>query len=351
MSCELDRYWYRQSLHFFTLVLLPLSWLFAAIVFLRRRLYSAGILKVHKAHVPLIVVGNITVGGTGKTPFVMWLANYLRNRGYKPGIVSRGVGGIKHRKPHQVSLEDQAAFVGDEALLIVKNTQCPMVVAVDRVAAVNHLLANSDCNIIISDDGLQHYRMGRDLQIALVDGMRRMGNRKLLPAGPLREPVSRLREMDFVVVNGGTDRDIHRMSVSIDKFVSVADETKSLGGNEFKNKRVHAMAAIGHPQRFFVSLRNMGLTIDEHSYPDHYLYQVSDFNFQDKLPILMTEKDAMKCAAFADERFWYVRVSVKMNEIFERDLIKSLETKYEVKENTARVTALHDQLGSDSRRS
>ena len=308
MSSLLERYWYYSDPRkkilsvLLTIFLLPLSWLFSCVVCLRRCLYRLGIKKTCHFPVPVIIVGNITVGGTGKTPFVIWLANYLREQGKRPGIVSRGMGGKMHKQPRWVREQDAVAEVGDEAILLVRRTQCPLVVCVDRVAAVRELLANADCNVVISDDGLQHYRLGRDVEIAIVDGVRQFGNGRLLPAGPLREPVTRLQEVGIIVVNGGAG---DSMILQAHTWVAMAATQQN---PPTPGATIHAVAAIGHPERFFATLRQQGFTLIEHNFPDHYLYQAADFNFNDHLPIVMTEKDAVKCDSFADERFWYVPV-------------------------------------------
>lgn len=323
---ELVKYWYSRSLHPLTFLLLPFSWLFGLITACRRFLYRCKLFKTYRFPVPVIVVGNITIGGTGKTPLVLWLAKQLEAEGYRPGIVSRGVGGKKQKKPYHVTVHDLARDVGDEAILFARHAACPVVICIDRVAAVAELLKRYDCNVVITDDGLQHYRLGRDIEIAVVDGVRRFGNRRLLPAGPLRERISRLKKTDFVVVNGGDVRDEFSMSLVQGSLISLKhpDEKKSLA--EFQGKVVHAIAGIGYPKRFFRTLRKSGLTIIPHSFPDHYLYQKKDIHFQDTLPVLMTEKDAVKCEKFADERFWFLSVDLKVDERLRRELLGKLHS-------------------------
>ncbi|OGT45680.1 MAG: tetraacyldisaccharide 4'-kinase [Gammaproteobacteria bacterium RIFCSPHIGHO2_12_FULL_41_20] len=303
MPSLLERCWYRPHFHILSLLLLPLSWLFLCGVGIRHCLYRCGIKTTYRFSVPVIVVGNISVGGTGKTPFVIWLAKLLRAQGWQPGIVSHGIGGHVHTRPRKVYAQDEVAVVGDEALLLVRHTGCPLVVCKDRVAAVRALLADStSCDVVISDDGLQHYALGRDIEVAIVDGERRFGNGWLLPAGPLREPLSRLQRVDKVIVNGSAD-----MLLQSYPWAAV-QEGISAGMSPLPGTTIHAVAAIGNPGRFFAYLRKQGFTIIEHIFPDHYLYQAADLNFTDSLPIVMTEKDAVKCARFADARFWYVPV-------------------------------------------
>ena len=208
---RLDHYWYTRSP--WLLLLTPLSLLFRVVVGARRLAYRVGIKRSTRVSLPVIVVGNITVGGTGKTPLVVWLAGYLREKGHAPGIVSRGYGGTASHWPQQVRADSDPAVVGDEAVLLAATTGCPMAVAPDRVAAAQALVDQGGCDVIISDDGLQHYALQRDIEIAVIDGVRRFGSGFLLPAGPLREPLKRLQQVDLVVVNGLGDGDEHRMTL------------------------------------------------------------------------------------------------------------------------------------------
>ncbi|MES2217865.1 MAG: tetraacyldisaccharide 4'-kinase [Pseudomonadota bacterium] len=321
-----ENHWYRDTHSFLSFCLLPLSLLFGAVVYARRALYRSGLKKTYHAPVPVIVVGNITTGGTGKTPLVIWLANFLKAQGYKPGIVSRGCGGDGTIK--SVAKNSSAKEAGDEAVLIARRTGCVVVTATDRVAAVQKLLAEQDCDIVISDDGLQHYRLGRQVEIAMVDGSRRFGNQSLLPAGPLREPVSRLRQVDFVVTQQQAGVDEFEMVLDGDEVVAVnnAGLTKSL--QDFKGTQVHAVAALGNPQRFFTSLRAQGIYIIEHRYPDHYHFRKKDLYFGDDLPVIMTEKDAVKCAAVVDPRHWYLPVQAVMAPLFGESLLKKIGADY-----------------------
>lgn len=322
MRSNVMRYWYQPYLHPLMFLLLPFAALFAVGAGLRRWLYQSGLVKSHTVAAPVIIVGNITVGGTGKTPFVIWLVNFLRSQGYNPGIVSRGVGGKKHWQPHWVKADDIPANVGDEALLLLHNTQCPVVVGIDRVAAAQFLLKQSACNIIISDDGLQHYRLKRDIEIALVDGQRRMGNKYLLPAGPLRETVERLQSVDFVVVNNGNEQDQFVMTLQPTELVSVATPHKK---NHFPAKqKVHAVAGIGNPQRFFMTLEKMDYVVIPHVFPDHHLFKKTDLEFNDGLPVVMTEKDAVKCKTIVKDGFWYLKVTPAVNKALEEALVAKM---------------------------
>ena len=205
--------------------------------------------------------------------------------------------------------------------MLLQNTHCPLMVGVNA-AAVRELLKQTDCNIVISDDGLQHYRLARDLEIVMVDGERQFGNQQLLPAGPLRERVSRLASADFVVMHGANEENIHSLQLLPQAFISVSHPATQVSFENFSRKKVHAIAAIGHPERFFAMLKKAGFDLITHVFPDHHLYQPGDLYFEDTFPILMTEKDAVKCAGFADERYWYVKVDAVLNESFGRALME-----------------------------
>lgn len=316
-------YWYNGRKPPAYFLLLPLSWLFCAAVWLRRMLYRLGIFRSHRLPVPVIVIGNITAGGSGKTPLVMWLARFLQDKGYRPGIVSRGYGGTAKSWPQQVRSDSDYVVVGDEAVMIAARTECPMAVGPDRTEVARSLLQYHDIDIILTDDGLQHYALKRDIEIAVVDGERRFGNGQCLPSGPLRERPARLDEVDMIVVNGNGERHEHPMTVSSQFAVNLqTSETLSLGS--FFGK-VHAVAGIGNPERFFVELRNAGLHIEEHEFPDHYPYTEADLDFADDLPVLMTEKDAVKCIRFANNRLWCVPASVEMGKAFVQRLLMLLE--------------------------
>lgn len=316
---KLEHHWYRPQLTPLTACLFPLSKLFLGAVKLRQFLYQRQIKKTIHFAVPIIVVGNLTVGGTGKTPFVIWLAQFLKSQGYTPGIVSRGVGG-KQKTAHRVNASDEVRQVGDEAKLL-QQSGFPIVVGIDRVACVEKLLAQTQCDIVISDDGLQHYRLGRMIEIALIDGMREFGNQHLLPAGPLREPISRLAQMDFVIKHGGTSTQEFQMQLVGDQLCAVKNPTLS---KPLQPMRAHAVAAIGNPDRFLANLRAKQLEIIPHVFPDHYFYHAQDFVFGDDLPIIMTEKDAVKCQTFADERFWFMPVNAKVDEALGQKILLKL---------------------------
>ena len=317
--------WYKDA--FLGVLLIPFSFLFVDVVRLRRYLYRIGVLKAHSLPVPVIVVGNITVGGTGKTPLVIWLAQWLEQAGYKPGIISRGYGGKAETWPQPVTESSDVAHVGDEALLLAGQTHCPVVVGPARVAAAKRLLAEHDCDVVLSDDGLQHYKLNRDIEIVVIDGDRRFGNGYCLPAGSLREPIERLRSVDFVVVNGNKYEDNEiEMHLAGDKAVNLhSGEQKIL--QDFKHEDCHALAGIGNPKRFFKLLESAGITVTPHSFPDHYPFQKSDIDFHDGKPVLMTEKDAVKCGQFAGLQHWYLPVKAVPDPTFGQQFLDLLALK------------------------
>ncbi|MBI5785651.1 MAG: tetraacyldisaccharide 4'-kinase [Rhodocyclales bacterium] len=283
-------------------LLLPASFVFAGLAALRRGLYRAGLLVSVRLPVPVVVVGNITAGGAGKTPLVLWLVDELRRRGRHPGVISRGYGGDA-AGVQEVSHDDTPARVGDEPLLIKRRAGCPLFVGRDRAAAGLALLAaHPECDIVICDDGLQHYRLARDVEIAVVD-RRGFWNGWPMPAGPLREPVSRLRSVDAVVANGWEGAAAFRMTLQGDRFVPLAG---SAGLGEMK--RLHAVAGIGEPQRFFDHLAALGLHFEPHPFPDHHAYVAGDLAF-DGDAILTTEKDAVKFGGLAALPVWVLPVT------------------------------------------
>lgn len=303
----LARQWYGGTRG--ALWLRPLAALFGAVVRLRRAAYRRGLLHSQQPGRPVIVVGNVSVGGTGKTPLVIELARLLGGRGLRVGIVTRGYGGSA-RGPLLVSEALDPRITGDEAWLMHRRTRCPVAVGRDRVAAARLLVAQG-VDVIVSDDGLQHYALARVAEIAVIDAARGLGNGRLLPAGPLREPTARLDEVDAVVANGGRlARWPGAISMQLEPEAAVPLDGRRAPREieSFAGERVHAAAGIGHPQRFFAMLRAHGLDPVEHPFPDHHPYAAADLEFGDDLEVLMTEKDAVKCSAFRDARLWYVPV-------------------------------------------
>jgi tetraacyldisaccharide 4'-kinase len=300
--------------------LIPGSLVYGAAAATRRILYRRRILSPIRMHHPVLVVGNLSVGGTGKTPLVCWLVERLSEAGLRPGVVSRGYGGSS-RHERLVGAGDDAAEVGDEPLLIARRTAVPVAIGRDRAAAAR-LLEGAGCRTIVSDDGLQHYALERDCEIVVLDGERRLGNGWLLPAGPLREAAPRLTEADAVVVNGGPPPPdgAFRMRLEGSEAIALAGgERRRLA--EFAGQTVHAVAGIGHPERFFRLLRAQGIDVVEHARDDHSRLAAADIGFGDGRPVLMTEKDAVKCATMADRRHWYVPVDAHFDGGDERRLL------------------------------
>ncbi len=318
----IDTHWYRRSGWLW--LLWPVSLLFCLLVSIRRTLYRLGLLTIHRFPVPLIVVGNITVGGSGKTPLVTFLVELLRAQGYKPGVVSRGYGGQAQSWPQEVTANSSAVQVGDEAVLLSRRCHCPMVVGPDRVVAVDQLLRDHEVDVVISDDGMQHYRMGRDIEIAVLDGERRLANGLCLPAGPLRERAGRMNSVDFVVTNGQARFREWPMSLQPGEVQSLVGEA-SRPLASFTDQTVHAVAAIGNPGRFFNTLRGAGLTITEHPFADHHPFAARELEFTGDAPVMMTEKDAVKYIPYATARHWYLPVSAVLDDDFSRQLLERLE--------------------------
>lgn len=311
---QLQRHWYRATpLH---LILLPVSWLFGLLAALRRLLYRKQILASFKLDVPVIVVGNISVGGTGKTPLTLALAAQLIEHGKHPLIISRGYGGSA-LQAQAVSATDDAQRCGDEPVLMARRNLCPVWIGRNRVACARAALqAHPECDVILCDDGLQHYRLQRDVEIVVMDGARKIGNGFLLPAGPLREPLSRLKSADAIVVNGGqtsSQKIKFGMTLNGEIFYNLLDATRTATAQYLQGLRCHAVAGIGHPQRYFDALQKLGITCTTHAFPDHHTYRAEELNFTACDALLLTEKDAVKCATFADARYWVLRVDAQID--------------------------------------
>jgi tetraacyldisaccharide 4'-kinase len=326
VRCLVD-IWYKDS--FIGVLLAPLGLMFSVAVRLRKFLYSLGVFKKHTVPVPVIVIGNITVGGTGKTPLIIWLARFLEESGYQPGIISRGYGGQSEVWPQWVTANSDVKRVGDEALLIAEQTGCPMVVSPMRVDAAKMVQQHTDCNVILSDDGLQHYALHRDIEIAVIDGEKRFGNGRCLPAGPLRESINRLQSVDFIVVNGEKLED-NEFSMNITGDIAISLVTgEQKPWQQFIGIKCHALAGIGNPDRFFKMLETAGLSCTNHSFPDHHPFQSHDIEFNDSKPVLMTEKDAVKCSSFAGSQHWYIPVKAVPEPGFSEQLLVLLREKYD----------------------
>jgi tetraacyldisaccharide 4'-kinase len=332
MEERLTKLWYRDDSG--PSLLQPLAWLYDVVVRLRRGAFEHGLLSTHRVGKPVIVVGNLTVGGTGKTPMVIWLARHLSERGLKVGIVSRGYGSRPQNEPRLVSTGSSWQDVGDEPLLLARRTGCATIVGRDRVAAARALVDRS-VDVVIADDGLQHLRLARDYEVVVIDGARGFGNRRMLPAGPLREPVSRAAQADLLVVNGVVEHSsLTSVGVPIARAVQmtlVPGPAVRVDGGEgarpleaFRGRPLHAVAGIGNPVRFFRDLRARGLEVIEHPFPDHHAFTAGELSFDDDLPVLMTEKDAVKCVRFADPRWWFVPTEAMFAEAQARELLDSV---------------------------
>ncbi|HIG65775.1 MAG TPA: tetraacyldisaccharide 4'-kinase [Methyloprofundus sp.] len=320
-----EEVWYRD--HFIGTWLMPLSFIFTDIAKFRRWLYKKGYKPVEKLPMPVIIVGNITLGGTGKTPLVIYLVEQLKAAGFKPGVISRGYGGQSTHWPVRVNADSDATLIGDEPLLIAQQTHCPVAVGPVRVESARLLLENDELDVIISDDGLQHYALYRDIEIVVIDGVRRFGNNFCLPSGPLREPQARIQEVDFVICNGGEpeESEILMQLEGSHALNMQTNERRALA--EFKGGNCHALAGIGNPQSFFDLLAQQGISCQTHPFPDHYVYSSKDIGFKSADAIFMTEKDAVKCRSFATAQHWYVPVQANVESRFMETLIALLTSK------------------------
>lgn len=318
------------------LVFLPLTLVFAVLVAVRRLLYRVRILPSWRAPVPVIVVGNVSVGGSGKTPLAIAVVDLLQRRGWTPGVVARGYGRVPPREADPLGVvrvyPDIATpeHFGDEPVLIARRSRVPVYISPDRPAAARALLAaHPEVNVLVSDDGLQHYALERDVELAVVDGERRFGNGLMLPSGPLREPVKRLASVDAVVVNGGHSDTVlgprqFTMLLGRERFAALASN-EELSPQEFasmaRGRSVAAIAGIGNPERFFGHLGRLGVQARNRAFPDHYAFQPADLKLPGAELVVMTEKDAVKCAAFADARMWLMRVDAMLSPEFEEFLL------------------------------
>ncbi len=325
----IERLWYSPNI--VSQLLRPVAALFGKVAEGRRQRYLKAVAEgtVWQSPVPVLVVGNISVGGTGKTPVVVALVEFLSGLGYKPGVVSRGYGGQPESLPLLVTAQTPPQQCGDEPLLVHLRTGCPVVIDPDRPQAVRHLLAHADCDVIISDDGLQHYALFRDVELAVVDGQRGLGNGLCLPAGPLRESPARLAEVDAVLVNGGGDMLAatagYAFHLQPGCLVKLRTGERVAVAAFDRGSPIHAVAGIGNPPRFFDSLRALGFELSRHEFGDHYSYSFQDIDFSDGRSVIMTEKDAVKCSAFADERHWYLTVDAVLPDEFLQWLQRQLQ--------------------------
>ncbi|MFA6409357.1 MAG: tetraacyldisaccharide 4'-kinase [Gammaproteobacteria bacterium] len=311
--------WYQTN--WLSCLLLPFSWIYCLIIYIRRTLYRLDIFHSYKSPIPIIIVGNITVGGTGKTPLVIALAKLLASKNFHPAVITRGYKAKYTTNLIEISKKNTVEEIGDEAFLLAKHLHCPIIVSKDRVLAAKTLLKKHKCDVIISDDGLQHYALDRHIEIAVIDGERRLGNGFLLPAGPLRESTSRLKEVDFIVSNGKAKNNEFSMSLEPQNLPNLSKQT------------VHAVAGIGNPDRFFSTLRKLGFSVIPHAFPDHHWFSAKDLDFGDEKPILMTEKDDVKCQNLPKniaKKCFTVPVEAKLEDRFIELLLEKLRKLHNV---------------------
>ncbi len=333
--------WY--SNRWATLPLWPLSWAFKAAVKFRRNRFLINRRKLWHSATPIVIVGNLTVGGTGKTPLLIALTKAFEARGLRVGIISRGYGGDAPFYPFLVTANSNPAQAGDEPVILAKSTGCPVVVDPQRVHAAQTIAQRRVCDVILSDDGMQHYELDRDIEIAVVDGLRGFGNGMCLPAGPLREPPERLKDVNFVVINGAGNplqeyykKPVYHMQLLPQSWINLATGAASETINWRPAKRVHAVAGIGNPQRFFTTLKELGLEIIEHPFSDHHYFVAKDLDFKDDLPIVMTEKDAIKCR-FVPQNTWYLRVSASLDDGLVDTLVDAIKLRAKEKQAIAQT--------------
>ncbi|MFT5843423.1 MAG: tetraacyldisaccharide 4'-kinase [Pseudohongiellaceae bacterium] len=328
----LERAWHKRA--GWLILLWPASMLFQALTKIRRATQQS---KERPADLtaPVIVIGNISLGGTGKTPLLITLSQELQKQGFKPGIISRGYGGEAPSYPLAVNADSDVRQSGDEAFLIAEKTGCPVYVDPDRTAALHALLANEDVDVVLSDDGLQHYKLYRDLEIVVVDGQRLFSNGFCMPAGPLRESMRRLNEVQYIVVNGESTREIPQLARASKMQLEprflvnlVSGEKRPFAAAPFNmGNKLQAVSALGNPQRFYALLERLPYQLETFSFPDHHSFTAADFEqlgIDEHQPVVMTEKDAVKCRQFAKNNFWYLSVEVNLESQFVERLIEDI---------------------------
>jgi tetraacyldisaccharide 4'-kinase len=330
----LEQAWYKKA--GWLILLWPLAFLFQILAGVRRSLQQVKS-RPPELTVPVVVIGNISAGGTGKTPLLIALTQQLKAEGFSPGVISRGYGGQGANYPMQVSASENPAIAGDEPVLIARKTDCPVVIDPDRSAALNYLLETNNVDVVLSDDGLQHYKLYRDIEVAVVDGQRLFGNGLCLPAGPLREPVKRLMNSDFVVLNGAAESALPilepavQMTMEPKILVNLATgEKRPFGGAPFNmGNKIQVVSGIGNPKRFYNVLEKLPYPIMPMAFPDHHQFSESDFQsdeFDEHQPVVMTEKDAIKCESFAKNNFWYLQAEVSLPDSFLEEFTKKLKS-------------------------
>ena len=326
--------WHQGSVWLY--LLWPMSLLYRFLMLLRRWCYRVGIFKSYQAPMPVIVIGNISVGGTGKTPMVIALIKALNDAGLKPAVISRGYGSKAPYYPYCVSPDDAANITGDEPLLIAQSCRCPVIIGADRKASIGLLIKQHNCDVVVTDDGLQHYALKRDLEIAIVDGDRLFGNGHCLPMGPLREPITRLQSVDWVISNGVTAQYTHHMQLTARELVQLKTGEQCLAERWQANKKVHAVAGIGNPSRFFNTLRELGFDPVEHAFADHHHFVRSDIVFDDNLAVVMTAKDAVKIKPFATDSCWFLPVDAHLPSALMLEVINKISGLVAAQKNKSR---------------
>lgn len=313
-----------SDINLVSLLLWPLSLLFRCLAACRRQLYRSGLLKTWQAPVPVIIVGNISVGGTGKTPVVIALVDWLKAQGYKPGVISRGYGGQKHSVPTLLDAQSEPSDVGDEPVLIARRTGAPVCVFPLRIESAKALLNANDCDVLIADDGLQHYALERDLEIIVVDAQKLHGNGFCLPAGPLREPVSRIGKQAYTLYNRTQASDDGNSFTLVPGDLVALDNSQKKSASSLAGIEVLACAGTASPERFFKTLSSFGIRLNTRVFPDHHPYTAGDFENPAGLPIVMTEKDAVKCTNFGLKNAWYLPVETTLPEPLKKRVLTML---------------------------
>lgn len=326
----LENIWYHGGWGRF--LLLPLSALYCGV---NRLQYLIQTNKQTVLPCPVIIVGNISVGGTGKTPLTVHIIKLLQSAGYKPAIVTRGYGGESTVWPQSVTGSSDPKLVGDEAVLMAARTNVPVYAGANRLESISTLLKQHDCDVVVSDDGMQHYKLPRDIEVAVIDASRMLGNGYCLPAGPLREPKKKLESCDFIIINGSKEVTSSRgfnssFNMTFEGGTLINLKTgEEIDLTRFKHKNVIAVTGIGNPKRFYQTLEKQGLKLEMHSFPDHHSFTQSDFSFNSELSIIMTEKDAVKCKSFAHTQMWYLPISARLDQSFDKNLLSKLKVTVE----------------------
>jgi len=327
LAINLPKIW-QDKTHPVSKLLYPLSLIYGLAMTIRRKLYKSGLFKSGTISVPLIVVGNITVGGTGKTPLVIWLADKLTKKNLSVGIISRGYGGSSPQWPVDVSVVEKAELVGDEAILLKRKTGLPVAVSPMRIDSANLLINQHKVDIIISDDGLQHLAINRDLEIIVIDAIRQFGNNRLLPSGPLRERPSTISATAIKIYSGRKNQ-LQEFDYSVHfepiQFRNIKSPELAVKTDYFDGTQANAIAAIGHPEKFFSTLNSLGIKTSNNHFPDHHYFQSSELVFNNDWPVIMTEKDAVKCADLVSENAWYLEIQAIPNQAFISQFEKRIE--------------------------